>query len=97
MCKSEKIIKKTTFLVEEWNDIEKAMEAEGFRSFHDYVLHCVKVRMDKGDAEKRRIFKIQANHSELFTIFNKLEAGIEIEKNMRAFMEGANCLCQELR
>ena len=97
MCNNEKIIKKTTFQKEEWNKIEKAMEEEGFRNFHNYILHCVHTRTERSNAERRRIFRIQAKHSELFTIFNKMNDGIEVEKNMEAFMKGANELCQELR
>lgn len=98
MSKKEKLPpKKTTYTVEEWNQIEQAMKEEGFRNLHDYVVNMTEKRSDRTDAENRRKKVILYRSASLFSVYNEIRVGINVKENINKLMNGVYELCQELQ
>lgn len=93
---SEKKTKKGYFLPEELDEIQKAMEEEGYSCFSDYVLNMTRTRRQITDAEQRRKQGFNYCHSKMHTLHNKLMANIEPRKTIDEIMMEVDRLCQDL-
>lgn len=92
-----KIPKKNTFTEAEKNEIMSAMREEGFNNYRKFVLHTVRTRSVKTDAEYRRKQQLTYRASNLDSYYNQIRAGINVDLNMQRFVKEAGKLCQELK
>lgn len=93
---SEKTVKKGYFLPEELNEIQKAMDEEGYSSFSAYVMNMTRTRRQITDAEQRRKQLFNYYHARMHTLHNMLMANTEPRTIANEFMMEVDKLCREL-
>lgn len=87
--------KKSSYTQSELDEVNQAMKSLGMKTLTDFVLFSAR-NTNKTDVEKRKADVIIYRYKELHTLHNKIAAGIEVEKNMKDFIERGEALCQEL-
>lgn len=89
--------KRNRFSQTEVNEIESAMRSEGISNFRNYVMHVTRTRSVERDAEYRWKMVLKYRYSNLFTAYSLIRHNIDVEHNMKNFIEEAGALCQELK
>jgi len=94
--KVKKIAKKGYFTEAELNEIKQGMERNGFKDFFPFVMHMVSALQNPSIAESRLRQCVRYQSSELFSCYNQIKTGIEVERNLDRAVKVVKVLCQEL-
>ena len=89
--------RKTTLTKGVWHEIDEANKKNGFKDLKHMLTVYAKVGNAETMIDQRRSMKFRIDCAHLQTIANKINAGIEKEENINAFVMEMNRICAELK